>query len=231
MRGWPLIRWQKNAALGVTILLITFSQAAAGGKVGLYGIRMVPYGKDAETYSRPGWGAGLNAVVPIPQVGNMIAGVIGAEGINLLSRTERFQDGLTGLRVEQQTNQNYFRLYAGSQVGGHGNGFIRPHAGLNLALVLYTFSLDVVVPNDANRENDIRQNLDSETKAVFGYDLNFGADLNFSNNIAIEGGVRYLKSFSLPQQLGDGSVKIHPQYFQIFLGVGASFRMLRGKQQ
>jgi hypothetical protein len=55
-----------------------------------------------------------------------------------------------------------------------------------------------------------------------------GVDLNFWNKWNLEGGVRYLKSFSLPQLLGEGSEKIHPQYFQIYIGAGISFRILRG---
>lgn len=212
--------------LSIFLLLLTgFSTANAAGKVGIYGLRMVPFGTEGEKHSRPGWGGGLHAVVPAPQLGNMLAGVFGLEAINLLSRTVVFQDGLTGFRVEQQSDQNYFRIYLGPRVGGHGNGFIRPHAGVNVALVFYNFNTDVVVPDDSDRENEIRQNLNSETKAVFGYDLTLGMDLNFANKIAAEGGVRYLKSFSVPQQLGDGSVKIHPQYFQIYFGIGASFRM------
>ncbi len=209
------------------LLLGGFSTARAEGKVGIYGIRMVPYGTEGEKHSRPGWGGGLNVVAPFPQLGNMLAGTLGFEATNLLSRTVVFQDWLTGLRVEQQSDQYYARVYLGPQVGGHGNGFVRPHAGLNVALVFYNFHTDVVIPDDANRENEIRQNLKSVTKAVFGYDLNAGVDLNFANKVAVEGGVRYLKSFSVPQQLGDEAVKIHPQYFQIYLGVGASFQVFK----
>ncbi|MCI0331565.1 MAG: outer membrane beta-barrel protein [candidate division Zixibacteria bacterium] len=220
--------WRGILVLTVFVLLASrFSTAYGEGKVGLYGIRMVPYGTEGEKHSRPGWGGGLNVVAPVPQLGNMLAGTLGFEITNLLSRTVAFQDGLTGLRVYQQSDQNYYRLYLGPQVGGHGNGFVRPHAGLNLALVFYNFKTDVVVPDDDNRELEIRQNLKSETKAVFGYDLSLGMDLNFANKVAVEGGMRYLKSFSVPQQLGEGSVKIHPQYFQIYLGVGASFRVFR----
>jgi hypothetical protein len=31
------------------------------------------------------------------------------------------------------------------------------------------------------------------------------------------------KSFNVPQQLGDGAVKIHPSYFQIYAGLGLNF--------
>ena len=67
---------------------------------------------------------------------------------------------------------------------------------------------------------------DDEGHVVFGYDISLGADLNFSNTIAVEGGVRYMKSFSLIQQLGDGSVKVSPEYLQIYLGIGVNFSWL-----
>lgn len=210
----------------IAILFLCSSSTLAGGKVGIYGIRMVPRGDDAKNFSRPGYGGGIHLVAPLPQLLSFVAGTAGFEGINLLSETTTFRDQLTGLRVEQQTSQNYFRLFIGGQVGGHGKGFIRPHAGLNLALVFYGIGTDVVIPDDRDRENEIRQNLHDENHAVFGYDITLGIDLNFWNKWNLDGGVRYLKSFSLPQQLGEGSEKIHPEYFQIYLGVGISFRTI-----
>lgn len=197
-----------------------FSDAIAGGKAGLYGIYMVPDGKDAENYSRPGFGLGVHIVIPAPQLANILAGTAGLEYINLLSKSINLRDPYTLLRVEQNTDQNYMRLYVGAQVGGHGNGFLRPHVGMNLALIYYNISTDVVIPDDYGN-NEIRQNLSSEGHVVFGYDFTLGLDLNFSNKFMIDGGVRYLKTFSVPQQLGDrDSEKIHPQYFQIYLGAG-----------
>jgi hypothetical protein len=200
--------------------------ATAGGKAGIYGIRMVPYGIDAEQYSSPGWGVGVHAVVPVPEVANIIAGTAGFEWINLLDHTEAFIDDRTQLRMEQQTDQNYYRFYLGVQVGGHGNAFLRPHAGINIAILYYEIGTDIVIPDDYDREQEIRQKLRGEGNLAFGYDLSMGLDLNFSNTIALDGGVKYLKSFSVPQQLGEGSVRIHPQYAQIYLGIGVSLDML-----
>ncbi|MEE9553917.1 MAG: hypothetical protein V3W18_06425 [candidate division Zixibacteria bacterium] len=228
MKNEILRYWKcRITIMALVILCVAFSDAIAGGKVGIYGIRMTPSGKDAENYSRPGWGGGFHVVVPVPQLRNGVAGVAGIDIANLLSETTEYIDGITGFRVEQQTSQDYVRTYIGSQVGGHGNGFIRPHAGINLALVYYGIKTDVVVPDDSDRENEIRQNLSKENHWVFGYDITLGVDLNFSNKIALDGGVRYLKTFSLPQQLGENSVKIHPQYFQVYIGIGVSFRMMK----
>jgi len=203
--------------------------AYAGGKIGIYGIYMIPYGTDAKDYSHPGWGAGIHVVLPVPQFFDLFAGVAGVEYVNLLSSRVSTIDPVTSLRVDQETSQSFTRIYVGGQVGGHGNGFLRPHAGVNIALENYSYSIDVVVPDDFNRENEIRQSLHDEARWVFGYDLTFGLDLNFSNSIALDGGVRYVKSFSVPEQLGAGSVRVYPQYFQIYLGIGASFDMLAGR--
>ena len=201
---------------------IGLSEAIASGKAGVYGIYMIPQGEDAKNFSRPGWGFGLHIVVPVPQLANILAGTAGFEYINLLEKRIELQDPTTGLLVDQVTSQDYVRFFIGAQVGGHGNGFIRPHAGMNVALVVYSISTDLIVPNSGGGD-DIVQNLSSESNVVFGYDITLGIDLNFSNKFALDGGVRYLKSFSVPQQLGEGSEKIHPQYFQIYLGIGLGF--------
>jgi len=217
----------RNLILVTVLMLSLYSSTAwAGGKLGLYGIRLTPHGDDAQDYSRPGWGGGVHAVVPLPKQFNFLAGVAGFEYINLLDQTTAFIDNLTGLRIEQQTMQDYVRLYVGPQIGGHGNGFFRPHLGVNLALVIYTINTDVVVPDDYNRENEIRQNLKTKTEGVFGSDITLGLDLNFSNTVVLDGGVKYLKSFSTPQQLGAGSITVHPRYFQIYLGLGVAFEQI-----
>ncbi len=208
----------------VILILIVFiyvglSDAIAGGKVGIYGIYMVPRGEDAKNFSEPGLGFGLHIVVPVPQLANILAGTAGFEFINLLNKTIELRDRNTGLLVEQKTNQGYFRLFIGAQVGGHGNAFFRPHAGMNIALVVYSISTDLVV-SDSWTGEEIRQNVSDESNAVAGYDITLGIDLNFSNKFAIDGGIRYVKSFSVPQQLGEGSEKIYPQYFQVYLGIG-----------
>jgi len=148
-----------TSGLIVICLLGSFSDAISGGKVGLYGIYMAPQGSDAMSFSESGVGLGAHIVAPVTLFSGLVAGVGGIEVINLLSETTEFVDRVTGLRVEQQTDQNYYRLYGGGQIGGHGNGFLRPHAGVNIAIVLYEIQTDVVVPDDFNRENEIRQSL------------------------------------------------------------------------
>jgi hypothetical protein len=228
MKGYVLGKFSSYVIFILIVFLsFNYSDTIAGGKFGAYGIYMVPKGDDAENYSRPGWGFGLHVVVPVPQLANILAGTAGFEVINLLSETAQLRDRTTGLLVEQETNQTYFRLYIGAQIGGHGKAFFRPHAGMNVALVVYSISSDLVV-EDSRTGEEIRQDVSSETHAVAGYDITLGIDLNFSNTITLDGGVRYLKSFAVPQQLGEGSEKIHPQYFQVYLGLGVSFDMAQG---
>ena len=201
--------------------------AVAGGKLGLYATRFQPNGQDAEKYSRVSWGGGIEAIVPLRQTHDLFAFAGGAELVRMLGQTTEYRDARTGLRVEQQTSQDYSRLFLGGRLGPHGRGFVRPHVGANVAFVVYDIRTDVVVPDDINRQNEIRQNLKSETRTVFGYDFNAGVDLNIANAFPLEIGARYIKSFGVPQQLGEGSVRVSPEYFQIYFGFGVGFDFLR----
>jgi hypothetical protein len=57
------------------------------GKATLHLIRMMPSGEDAERFSNPGWGGGLQLTLPMPGLAGLLAGVVGAEYVNLLSET------------------------------------------------------------------------------------------------------------------------------------------------
>jgi opacity protein-like surface antigen len=222
MRSWRLLL--AAACLG----LVAVPASAGTGKIELYGIRMEPSDRDAQNYSRPGWGAGLQVVAPLPNTEGLLAFVGGLEAVNLLSKTIEFRDALTGLRVEQQTSQNYGRFFVGGQFGSHSSGALRPYVGANVALVMYGIGTDVVVPDDRNRENEIRQNLRSRTEAAFGWDVNAGLDVNFRDRWNLSGGVRWLHSYGLPEQLGADAVSIEPAYVQFTVGAGVGFGTLRG---
>jgi len=188
-------------------------------KLVLYGIHMVPTGRDAKESGRAGWGGGGKIVASVGPLAPVGAFGLGFEVVNLLSRTRKFFDPVTQLRVEQQTSQNLYRLYLGAEIGAHGHGFVRPYAGASLAAWFHNIHTDVVIPNDADPDNEIRQSLDSDGDASLGYDLTLGADLNF-RGILVDGGVRFLKSFGVPHQLGLEAERIHPGYVQIYLGIG-----------
>ncbi len=190
---------------------------SAASRVTLHGIRQDPADQVAKDFSKPGWGLGAQISLPLPGAGQMVAVTGGFDAVNLLSATKKFQDQLTGLRIEQQTSQNYGRFFVGGEVGPHGNGFLRPYASADVALVLYNISTDVVIPDDRDRENSINQNLRSETEAAFGWAATAGLNLNFGR-WGIDGGVRYLKQYGVPQQLGDGAVTVQPSYLQYRIG-------------
>ena len=183
---------------------------------------MDPADQDAKDFSDASFGGGVRARFSIFHLSPIIAAGVGIELISMLSETHTFQDRTTGLLVEQQTEQDYFRIYLGPEIGPRGPGFFRPHVAAHIAYVNYGISTDIVVPDDVNRENEIRQNLRSLHRSAVGYDLDAGADLNFGVWF-LEGGARYAKSFNVPQQLGDGAVTVHPGYFQIYAGVGMNF--------
>lgn len=191
-------------------------------KVVLYGLRMVPAGADAEDYSRPGWGGGARVTASIGPLARIGAFGLGFEAVNLLSRTLEFRDPKTQLRVEQQTSQNLYRFFLGPEIGAHGDGFFRAYVGADFAISFFNIHTDVVIPDDFDPDNEIRQSLDSDFETSLGYDVYLGADLNFKGFL-VDGGVRFPKTFGVPQQLGLGAERIHPGYFQIYLGIGADF--------
>jgi len=215
----------------LSLLVLTavwcLDSAQASSKVELYGARMTPNNDDADDFTRPGWGVGFRLVAPLSQPDKILAGVFGFDWVNLMDKMITRYDPVTLLRAEQTTSQDYARLYLGAEVGGHGPAFFRPFAGANLAFVYYSISSTLVIPNDLNPDLSIHQDLGSEGNVRFGYDLTLGADLNFNNKWNLVGGVRYLKSFGVPQQLPEGSVTIHPDYFQIFCGVGVSLSWIK----
>ena len=215
--------WFPLLALVLATAVAPPMAAQAGVNVSIYGIHMEPSGENAKDFSRASFGGGLHGSLAVPQLGNLLAGAVGIELVNMLSQTHESRDAKTLLRVEQQTRQRYFRVYLGPELGPQGNGFFRPHVGAHIAFINYGISTDVVVPDDTNREKEIRQNLRSENRPVFGYDLSAGTDLNFGSWF-VEGGARFAKSFNVPQQLGGGAVSIHPGYVQIYVGLGAALR-------
>ena len=107
------------------------------------------------------------------------------------------------------------------EAGPHGHGFFRPFVGADVALHVYTIGTTLVVPDDNNPGGSLTQNLPGgDNKLAFGYDVAVGIDLQY-RRFFIESGVRFLKSFNVPQQFGRADARqIHPGYFQVFLGFG-----------
>lgn len=212
------------AAASALVVLATVAAHAAGTplKVALYGMRIEPSGTDAKQFSKPGWGGGIRAVVSPPVLAHGVALALGFDVANLLDQTTTRYDPQTLLRTDQHTSQNFFRVALGGEIGPHGHGFFRPFAGANVALHVYHIGTVLEIPDDQDPNRTIRQDLGSESKAAFGYDVTLGTDFQY-RRFFLEGGCRFLKSFNVPQQLSSAAaVHIHPGYFQIFVGVGGT---------
>lgn len=211
-----------SSLFALLLLLLAVPALAATPRAGIYVTRLDPSDRQAQDFAKPGWGGGIDISWPLTGTQGLISGIGGLEFVSLLSNVKEFQDGVTGFRIEQHTDQMYGRFYVGGELGPHGNGFLEPYANLAIAVVFYGISTDVVVPNDANRENEIRQNLRDQNEAAFGWSAGTGMHLNFGR-WGIDGGVRFLKQYGVPQQLGDGAVTIQPSYIQSRLG--ATFKI------
>jgi hypothetical protein len=209
----------------VALALCTFALPALAAipRLTIYGMLMEPTDKEARDFSDPGWGGGVDVSWPLQGTEGLFSVIGGLEAASLLSSVKKFQDQTTGLRIEQHTEQVYGRLFLGGELGPHGNGTIEPYGNLALALVIYGISTDVVIPDDVNAENAINQHLSDHNEAAFGWSAGAGVNLNFGK-WGIDGGLRFVKQYGLPQQLGAGAVTIQPSYFQYRLGLSIPIR-------
>ena len=196
---------------------------AAMPRLGLYGSVMVPSDDQARQYSENSLGAGLDVSWPLTGTEGMISGIGGFEWTNLNYQVTEFRDPYTGLRVEQVTDQSYMRFFLGGEIGPHGNGFFQPYANLAVALVHYYSNTNVVIPNDADPENPLVQDVTEQYEFAFGWSGGGGVNLNFGR-WGLDGGVRFLKQYGVPQQLGTGSVTVHPAYIQTRIGLSIPIR-------
>ncbi len=224
----------RKSTLILLFLIVSLvpSSARAGGKLTAHGIYMIPSGTAAKDVSRPGWGLGGDFIIGLPNAKDIINGVIGLEYINLLGKSvesEALVEGVV-LPYTKETDQWYSRLYVGAQAGGLGNAFLRPYAGLHAALVVYAINTDLNFHPPPGQEEFTSHAYD-DIDAVFGFDLTFGMDVNISQKISLDGGVKYLKSFNVPDQLGEGAVRIYPQYFQVYLGLGIAITSWESEQE
>lgn len=195
----------------------------ADGKVSVYLSRMEPTGEDARRFSRASWGGGVDVVLPWYAAYNLVALTSGLELSNMLSQSTDVYDPILRETLVQRTHQSYGRFFMGGRVGPHGAGFVRPHAGANLALVWYGISTDIDIPNPNDPATPITKPIESNTKVAFGYDVNAGVDLNIANSFPVEVGMRFVKSFNVPQTLGEGAVSVSPSYFQTYVAIGMGF--------
>lgn len=206
-------------------LLVTFASPVLAGppRYSIYLDMLAPSDRAAREFARPGFGLGVDLTLPVDAMQGMLAYIGGIEFANLLAKEVDLRDSNTGLRVKQKTDQTYGRLFLGGSLGPHGNGTVQPYADLTLALIIYDFSTTLVIPNDSDPQNPLTQTLRSRTKLASGWSAGAGLNLNFGR-WGLDGGVRFLKQYGMPQQLGEGSVTIQPSYLQARFGVSIPIR-------
>jgi hypothetical protein len=211
-----------HAFVVLALCALALPARAATPRCTIYGVLMDPTDKEARDFSDPGWGGGVDVSWPVHGTEGMLSMIGGIEAASLFSSVKTFHDP-TGLRIEQHTNQVYGRMFLGGELGPHGNGTIQPYGNLAVALVIYGISTDVVIPDDVNAENAINQHLSDHNEAAFGWSAGTGVNL-FFGKWGVDGGIRFLKQYGLPQQLGAGAVTIQPSYFQYRLGLSIPIR-------
>jgi opacity protein-like surface antigen len=211
------------AVLAVGALVATPVQAM-DGKLGIHIVRMDPNGYDATHYTEPGWGFGVqltattrSRTAKILDRG-LLAGIAGIEYVNLQAQETLVYDPGGGSVSVDRNDQYLGRFYLGPEIGAHGHGLVRPHAGANLALVLYGISYG----------NGL-----GDHKTTYGYDFSAGLDMNPWNTVSLDLGGRYVKMFGIPAQLGfETAQPIEPAYVQAYLAVAFSLPWLaRGVEQ
>jgi len=194
--------------------------SAVPKKAEIYVLGRFPSGPEAKDHSGEGAGLGGCIVFPSHRVAKLFAAVGGVDWVELESKTRGLDWTDYNAETRQITTQHYARIYVGGEIGGHGHGFLRPHAGVNFAVIGYWIYTRV-------QEWDY-QTADWETfrpkrlrfRPSLGYDLSCGMEFNFRDKWMIDLGLRTLRSLFVPLQLGDDAVTIYPQYGEIYLGVG-----------
>src|SRR5262245_57923649 len=212
----------KRGLAALALCVLALPAVAATPRASLYVMMMSPTDQAARDYADPGWGGGVDVSCPLHGTEGMLSIIGGFEAASLLSSTKTFHEQ-SGLRVEQHTEQMYGRLFLGGELGPHGNGTIQPYGNLAVALVVYGISTDVTIPDDGNLENSINQHLSDHNEAAFGWSAGAGVNL-FFGKWGLDGGIRFLKQYGVPQQLGAGAVTIQPSYFQYRLGLSLPIR-------
>jgi hypothetical protein len=115
-------------------------------------------------------------------------------------------------------DQLYGRVFVGGELGPHASGTLEPYANLALSTIAYGYFDDVqITAGDASREL-----LVSQHELAVGWSAGAGVNLNF-RRFGMTGGVRYLRQFGTPRQLGNGAVKVEPRYMQYRVGVTVPF--------
>ena len=215
----------RNRALALTLaMLLALAEAgparARDGtpRVAVYAMRMDPGAPLKQGAWNSGYGGGFDVTWPLPRLHGLFALVGGAEASSLHSGVRAVVDTASGERAEHHMDQLYGRLFIGGELGPHGEGSLEPYANLALAMITYGYFDDVqLTAGGATSELLISQH-----EVGVGWSAGAGVNLNFSR-FGVTGGVRYLRQFGTPRQLGNRAVLIEPAYMQYRIGVTVPF--------
>ena len=187
-------------------------------RVAVYAMRMDPGAPLQQGAWNSGYGGGFDVTWPLPRLHGLFALVGGAEASSLHSGVRAVVDTASGERAEHHMDQLYGRLFIAGELGPHGDGTLEPYANLGLAMIAYGYFDDVqITAGGASSEL-----LVSQHEAGVGWSAGAGVNMNFSR-FGVTGGVRYLRQFGTPRQLGNHTVRIEPAYMQYRIGVTVPF--------
>jgi len=187
-------------------------------RIALYAMRIDPGAPLRQGAWNSGYGGGADVSWPIPRTQGLFAAFGGAEVSSLYSGVRTEADTASGQVAEHHMDQLYGRFFAGAELGPHGDGTLEPYANLAFAMIAYGYFDDVkITAGDASQEL-----LVSDHEVAAGWSAGAGMNLNFAH-FGLTGGVRYLRQFGTPRQLGNGTVVIQPAYMQYRIGITAPF--------
>jgi opacity protein-like surface antigen len=202
-----------------------------GIRIGGHGTRIRPNGDDAEKFSNASWGGGLDVIFVPSAFHNWGALQLGFEGVVFKSEQTTLVDPDTQLRTELSTSQDLARLYVGGRLGHQGHGTIRPYVAGNAGISWYSISSTLTIPDDFDPENDVTQDLGSESDFGFGLDAMVGLEINIRNSVFLDFNVGYMKNYHIEQKISEDAIEISPEYFVARAGASFSFSGVWEKDQ
>ena len=187
-------------------------------RVAVYAIRIDPGAPLRQGAWNSGYGGGADVSWPIPRTQGLLAVFGGAEVSSLYSGVRTVADTASGERAEHHMDQLYGRCFLGGEVGPHGVGTLEPYANFALSMIAYGYFDDVQI-SGGGAPSEL---LVSQHEVAMGWSAGAGVNLNFTN-FGLTGGVRYLRQFDAPRQLGNGTVVVQPAYMQYRVGLTVPF--------
>ncbi len=179
---------------------------------------MEPGNSDARDFSKGNFGISGELEFHFVGIPDPISWAVGLDWIAMASQEATYYEE-SGLRVVHQTNQEYSRLWFGPRLKSHASAFFRPYIGVNGALIYSSINTDLVVPDDNDPNNEIRQKLASDSDLLFGYDITAGLEMKVAKGWSLDLGMKRLETFGEPEQLSFGAVTVHPSYNLYYIGV------------